>query len=211
MKKLLLLLFFVNTVVWSQVTVTPSFPSADEEITIVYDASQGTSGLFGAAKVFMHSGVILSGPSGTGWQNVQGDWGNPGAVGEMTSLGSNKWQIKITPRSYYGVDGGITIYKIGMVFRSAGPCGGFAGNSTPCQEGKSTADSDIFVDLYEGNGLQINLTEPGQFPVFRNQGEQLTITAEISNPADVILRINNSEVLSLNNASSVNYVHTITE
>ena len=83
MKKLLLLLLVVSTSAWAQVTVTPAFPTADEEITIVYDASQGTSGLQGAAKVFMHSGAILSGATGTSWQNVKGDWGNPGAVGEM--------------------------------------------------------------------------------------------------------------------------------
>ena len=159
MKKLLLLLLVISTSAWAQVTVTPAFPTADEEITIVYDASQGTSGLQGAAKVFMHSGAILSGSTGTSWQNVKGDWGNPGAVGEMTSLGSNKWQIKITPRTYFGVAAGTPIYRIGMVFRSAGPCGGFAGNATPCKEGKSPTNSDIFVDLFEGDQLMIRLTE----------------------------------------------------
>lgn len=211
MKRLLFLLSLMNTAALAQVSVSPSFPTADEEITIVYDATQGTSGLVGAAKVFMHSGVILSGPSGTGWQNVQGDWGNPGAVGEMTSLGNDKWQIKITPRSYYGVAAGVRIYRIGAVFRNAGPCGGFAGNSTPCKEGKSTTNSDIFIDIFEGNQLQVSVTQPDKFPVFKNQGDQLTIEAIISKVSDVVLKINGVDVLGETSVTSVIYTHTITE
>lgn len=196
---------------WAQVTVSPSFPTADEEITIIYDATQGTSGLVGATKVFMHSGVILSGPTGTGWEFVKGDWGNPGAVGEMTSLGNNQWQIKITPRSYFGVDPGVRIYRIGMVFRSAGPCGGFAGNSTPCKEGKSDTNADLFIDLYEGDQLQINVTAPDRFPVFKDTGETLTIAASLSKSSDVILEINGAEVLNEEGVTAINYVHTVAE
>ncbi|WP_276374910.1 alpha-amylase family glycosyl hydrolase [Chryseolinea sp. H1M3-3] len=211
MKKILLLLSIITTGAFAQVTVTPSFPTADEEITIVYDATRGTSGLVGAAKVFIHAGVILSGPTGTGWENVQGDWGNPGAVGEMTSLGNNKWQIKLTPRTYFNVDDGIPIYRIGMVFRSAGPCGGFAGNSTICKEGKSSTNTDIFIDLYEGNQLQINLTAPDLFPIFKNAGETIEINAIISKASDIVLKINGIEVLNEQSVTSVSYSHTVAE
>lgn len=212
MKRLLqLLLSLVGSVALAQVSVSPPFPTADEEITIVYDATQGTSALAGSAKVFMHAGVILSGPTGTVWENVQGDWGNPGAVGEMASLANNKWQIKITPRLYFGVAAGVRIYRIGMVFRSAGPCGGFAGNSTPCKTGKNTTDSDIFVDVYEGNALQINLIQPDKFPVFKNQGDQLVITANLSELSDVVLKINGVDVLNEADVTTISHVHDITE
>ncbi len=211
MKKILLLLSIVSTNTFAQVTVIPSFPTADEEITIIYDATQGTSGLIGSAKVFMHAGVILSGPAGTGWENVQGDWGNPGAAGEMTSLGSNKWQIKLTPRSYFNVDDDIPIYRIGMVFRNAGPCGGFAGNSTNCKEGKSNTNSDIFLDLYEGNQLQINFITPDQFPIFKNAGETLEIEAVVSKASDVVLKIDDVEVLNEASVTAVDYSHSVAE
>ena len=210
-KVLLLLLSVIGKIAVAQVTVTPAFPSADEEITIVYDATQGTSGLVGAASVMMHAGVIMSGATGTGWQNVKGDWGNPGSVGQMTSLGSNKWQIKITPRSYFAVTAGTTIYRIGMVFRSAGPCGGFAGNSTPCKEGKSTTNSDIFIELYEGNQLQIDVVAPDKFPVFKDQGDELQIEASISNPSDITIKINGGVVSTETNATSISYTHTVAE
>ncbi|MEJ0030020.1 MAG: hypothetical protein WDO15_06470 [Bacteroidota bacterium] len=75
-----------------QVIVSPAFPTADQEITITYDATKGTTGLVGAPRVFMHSGAILSGANGTTWTNVKGTWGDPSSVGEMTSMGNNLWQ-----------------------------------------------------------------------------------------------------------------------
>src|ERR1044071_3288617 len=101
MRTILVLLGF-PILVHGQVSVSPEFPTADQEITITYDATKGTTGLVGAPRVFMHSGAILSGANGTSWVNVKGTWGDPNSVGEMTSLGNNQWQIKITPRSYFG-------------------------------------------------------------------------------------------------------------
>jgi 1,4-alpha-glucan branching enzyme len=212
MKKLFFLALLLATASASaQVTVSPSFPTADEEITIVYDATQGTTGLVGASQVMMHAGVVLSGPTGTGWQNVQGEWGNPGSVGSMTNLGNNKWQIKITPRTYFQVAAGVSIYRIGMVFRSAGPCGGFAGNNTACKEGKTSGNGDFFVDLYEADEFSIDITEPAAFPVFKNNGEQLPITASVSESSDIVVKINGATVATANAATTISHTHTITE
>lgn len=210
MRHLFPLLCFISLTSLAQVSVSPEFPTADEEITIVYDATQGTSALQGAAKVLMHAGAILSGPGATNWEHVQGNWGDPGSVGAMTSLGGNKWQIKITPRSYFNVSDGTRIYRIGMVFRSAGPCGGFAGNNTPCKEGKSPTNSDIFIDLFEDNSLQIKLTEPAQFPLFLEPGEDFDIEAAISKPSHVILTIDGVDVLDELDVTSLSYSHITT-
>jgi 1,4-alpha-glucan branching enzyme len=195
--------------VHGQVTVSPAFPTADQEITITYDATKGTTGLVDAPRVFMHSGAILSGTTGTSWVNVKGTWGDPNSVGEMTSLGNNLWQIKITPRTYFGVAAGTRIFRIGMVFRSAGPCGGFPGNSTPCKEGKTSTNGDIFVDLFEGNQFQLTITEPSQFPVFRNAGELIHIAANASAASVMKIVVNGNEVASQAGVISISYDLTV--
>jgi 1,4-alpha-glucan branching enzyme len=177
---LICLLLLSPFALFAQVTVTPEFPTADEEITIVYDATQGTSALEGASSVHMHSGAILE-ENGTGWENVVGDWGDPNSPGKMTSLGDNKWEIKITPRSYYGVPDGTPIYRLGMVFRESGPC-------QSCAEGKNDENSDIFVDLFE-SGLNFFLTQPKPFPNVIFKGDSLTINATASEAADLKFEI----------------------
>ncbi|MEJ0030021.1 MAG: hypothetical protein WDO15_06475 [Bacteroidota bacterium] len=77
-----------------------------------------------------------------------------------------------------------------MVFRSAGPCGGFSGNSTACKEGKTAGNGDIFADLFEGNAFQLTIGEPSEFPVFRDPGEQIHIaaTASASSTMKILVR-----------------------
>lgn len=128
----------------------------------------------------------------------------------MTSLGNNKWQITLTPRSYFGVAAGVKIYRLGMVFRSAGPCGGFSGQSTACKEGKTPSNSDIFVEIFD-NQFQVSLAQPSQFPLFKDTGENLTIVANASATASMSITINGAVVNSATGVMTINYTHTITE
>lgn len=98
----------------SIVTLNPALPTADESVTIIYDASKGASGLLGASKVYLHSGVILAGPEGTGWSNVVGNWGQDDGLGEMSPVPGepNKWQITLPSiRQYYGVAPGEPVFR----------------------------------------------------------------------------------------------------
>jgi hypothetical protein len=156
------------------VVLSPASPTADEPVTIVYDASKGVSALQGLDKVYMHSGVILSGPGETGWTNVVGNWGQDDGVGEMQPVEGepNKWQITLPGiRSYFNVDAGVPVFRIGMVFRSA----------DGTQTGKSASNNDIFVDLDPGDFVRF--TEPLSNEVFGVSGEQLVIVAEASGVA----------------------------
>ena len=102
-----------------QVTTEPRVPSAETEIKIIYDATKGTSGLVGASKVYIHSGVILDSEDGVSWQNVVGNWGEDDGIGEMTQVEgeSDLWEITINPREYYSVTSD-PIYRMGMVLRN---------------------------------------------------------------------------------------------
>jgi len=197
----------------AQVTSSPAFPTADQPVTITYDATQGATGLVGASRVFMHAGVILDSQSGTDWQHVIGTWGSPTSPGEMTSLGSNKWSITITPRDYFaaaGLQANVPVYRIGMVFREAGPCGGFGGVSANCKEGKATGSQNIYVEIYQG-GFDVGFIEPTQFPFFKNQGDVLEITGGSSQPSTLTLKINGVVKKTELNATALQYDHTVVE
>lgn len=216
MKRLVLvsICLFGITCSFSQVTVSPAFPRVDQPITITYDATQGTSGLVNALRVKIHTGVIVSGPTGTSWQHVVGNWGDPNSSGEMTSLGNDKWAITFTPRDYYasaGLPANASVYRLGMVFREAGPCGNFGGVSADCKKGAGTSgNGDIYVDLYQG-GYALSVSSPLQFPLFVNAGSDITFTANTTDPSSIILKINGDVKSSVSGQTTLNYVHTVAE
>lgn len=90
--------------------------------------------------LYAHTGVTLN---GTLWQNVKGTWGNNTTQPALTQVGSNQYQLEISPSvmSYYGVSTG-SIAKICMVVRNA------AGNITT---------ADLFLDVVP---FDLNLIEP---------------------------------------------------
>jgi hypothetical protein len=153
-----LLLLFPSVLTYSQVTISPAFPSADEPVTITYNATQGSSSLVGVSPLYMHAGVITNGESGTSWQYVKGNWGKDDGVGRLQPVSGqgNLWQITFVPRQYFNVPQNVPIFRIGMVFREAGPCGG--SSQSPCREGKSERGQDIFINLSQG--FQVNFTSP---------------------------------------------------
>src|SRR5688572_23701063 len=127
---LIIILFFfigITTLNAQLVSTSPAIFTPDQPVTITFDATQGNAGLIGVSSVFMHAGVVTSSPTGTIWSNVVGTWGSPTSLGQMTAVPGqpNKWQITIVPRTYFNVPGATPIYRLAMVFREGGPCGGF--------------------------------------------------------------------------------------
>lgn len=177
----------------AQVTVTPAFPTEDGQITITYDATKGTSGLQGVSKVYMHAGVILSSPTGTNWENVVGNWGKDDGIGLMTkdAANPNLWRITLTPRTYFKVPAGQRIYRIGMVFREAGPCGG--SGQPNCKEGKSATNTDIFIDLFPP-GLQVSFKSPADSLLLIDPGTSITIQAIASQTSTLTLFDGNTQL-----------------
>jgi len=185
----------------AQVTTEPAFPTANDDIRIIYDATKGTSGLVGAAKVYMHSGVILDSPTGTSWQNVVGNWGKDDGIGLMTKVAgeTDKWEITINPRIYFNVPTA-PIYRIGMVFR----------NADGSKEGKTDANTDIFVNLLQG-GFDFYFTNPTNSSLFVNNGDNITITATASSAATFTLNIGGVDVDNQAGITNYSYIHTVTE
>jgi 1,4-alpha-glucan branching enzyme len=197
-----LLVFIFHASAFTQVSLNPSFPGADEPITITYNASQGTSNLQGVPKVYMHAGVITSGPSGTVWQYVKGNWGVDDGIGQMQAVPGqpNQWRITINPRQYFNVPAGIPIYRIGMVFREGGPCG--SAGLAPCKEGKNAQGQDIFVNLSQG--FQVSFTQPEASEVLIQTNQNLEIRATSSLSASLQLFQNGVQVSSTS-GTQINY------
>ncbi len=164
---------------YAQVTTNPLCFDDEEPVTIIYDATQGTTGLVGAAKVYMHAGVITDSQTGTGWQYVIGNWGTDDGIGEMTKVAgeANKWEITITPRTYFNVPASDVIYRLGMVFR----------NADGSKEGKNDSNGDIFINLAtDPVNLQITSTNP----LLVDNGDMVSISATTCSNATFNLYIN---------------------
>ncbi len=199
MRKLAVLSLLMATVLaaQAQITFSPAFPKADQEVTIVYDATQGTSGLAGATKVYMHAGIILDGENSTRWQKVVGNWGQDDNIGAMTSLGNNRWQIKLTPKTYFSLAATDTAYRIGMVFR----------NADGTKEGKDPNGLDIFMPIYR-DGLFLRVEKPNSFPIiFNNLTSKLDIQAVVSQNATITIKVDGATVKTETNKDAIS--HTI--
>lgn len=167
------------------VTLEPAGAGADEEVTVIFDASEGNGELMGADKVYIHHGVVLSGPDGTDWNYVIGNWGQDDGVGEMTKVPGEDdlWEITFSPtlRGYFGVPEGETIFRISCVFRSAD--GSVKGTLPAGEYGWGTVNSalDVYIDLNAENFVGIsNPVIPFGGVAFLNQGETVPIEAYAS-------------------------------
>lgn len=193
-----LFLAFTGLSTQAQVTTNPTCFAAADAVTIIYDATQGTSGLVGATKVYMHAGVITDSQNGTSWQHVVGNWGQDDGIGQMTKMAgeSDKWQITITPRTYFNVPASETIYRLGMVFR----------NADGTKEGKNDANGDIFVNLaQDAVNLQITSTNP----MLVNTNDVVSITATTCSNATYTLYINNVLETTALGTSQFSYNYTV--
>lgn len=138
----LLLLLFLSPGLWAQVTTLPAVVTETGQVEITFDATLGNKGLMGyTGDVYAHTGVITNlSTSGSDWKYAP-TWGDNSTKYKLTSLGSNKWKLIISPdiRSYYGVPASEQVLKLAFVFR----------NADNTKEGKAEGGGDIFIALNE--------------------------------------------------------------
>jgi glycosidase len=185
MKKFTLLILFITSLGFGQVTITPSTFEVTESITISIDANSSATdcnGLSNPTKVYMHSGV---GNETDAWStNVVGNWGADDGVGEMTlNSANNRWEITFVPKTYYSLTdaqaAGVT--KMGIVFR----------NSTGSQELKDNGCNDFIFNV---GSFQLTLNSPSTATTVLNSGESLSINASASLSASFVLKANGTAV-----------------
>lgn len=104
------------------VTINPPAFQANTPITITFHADRGNRELINATKIYMHGGVsfVPDNPEVNGWKKVVGNWGTDDGIGRMTKVpGTNRWELKITPKSYFNLTDNEFPHWITAVFRNA--------------------------------------------------------------------------------------------
>ncbi len=200
MKKITIstLALLITLISWAQIiTTSPAFVTqSGGAIDIIYDASLGTAGLNNyAGPVYAHTGVITSlSSSSSDWKHAP-IWLDNSSKYQLTSLGSNKWKLSITPdmATYYGLTTGEVVTKMAFVFR----------NATGSLQGKDTGGADIFVNVYQA-GLNVAFTNPTSSQSV-TAGTILSIQLASSITANLGLTINGSNVQNFTSTTSLSY------
>jgi len=153
------------------VRTEPAFPSSEDSVTVIFDASLGNAGLAGyTGDIWAHTGVITDkSTSGTDWKYVIAGWSQNTDKAKLRSLGNNRWELKIKPsvRSFYAVPASEKILKLAFVFR----------NSDGSKTGRMADGSDIFATIYEA-GLNLTITSPDKDFLVAEPGSVISVSAQ---------------------------------
>ena len=160
-------LTFISGISAQVVYTIPAFPTVDEPITIIFNATLGNGALTDVPPpIYAHTGVITTeSVSPTDWKNVQGIWGTADPEVLMTEIADNLYQLSITSiNDYYGLTADDTVLQMAFVFR----------NELGTIVGRDTDGSDIYVDVYEP-GLNVAITSPAIDPLIVDPGENVHV------------------------------------
>ncbi len=195
----ILLLLFCSNGAFSQVSTEPAVPNAAGKVTISYDATKGTAGLKDCnCDIYIHIGAVTESAASTTWSIVPFTWGTANTNAKMTKVvgQANLYTYELTPNTFFDNPNGLTIYRLGMVFR----------NADGSKEGKNSSGGDIFVTLAQG--FQVAFTSPASSSVSLEVGESFTFTAETSAPsADISLKLDGALVKSGTAIQSLSYTY----
>ncbi|MEM6342448.1 MAG: TIM-barrel domain-containing protein [Bacteroidota bacterium] len=112
--------FFISFLQGQIVRLNPPKPTADDTVSIIFDASQGNRALKGhLGPVYMHTGAIIGTPEeASGWRYIQGEWGTDDPRMRMKKIGTDLYQIKFHVRSFYGIPTSEPLLQLSFVFRN---------------------------------------------------------------------------------------------
>ncbi len=178
------------------VTTIPALPNGDQEITLIFDVSLAkdgkAKGLLGkTSDVFLWSGAGST-ETGDAFQYQpagQTNFSVPYEKGKMTSLGNDKWSIKLKPRDYYGVPANIPIKKLGVLLKSG--------------DGKAQTE-DFIITLYD-NKLNVAFLQPKEKFFFADAGATISVLAVSSQKANLELTVNGISVFTVSDKDSLKY------
>jgi 1,4-alpha-glucan branching enzyme len=193
--------FFVDLVVpgQSMVEVVPMNPKADEQVTITFRAARSTDqALVGASKVYMHSAAVL-GKNAERWDRTVGNWGQDDGIGQMTNVGTDVWQMTLTPQAYYNLtDPNENIFKLAMVFRSA--------DGSKIQK-HACSGADIFYHIT--SGFYLDVTSPNQNNYLVGQNSNFTIAANTPEQANYTVTLGGSQIHAASNTTNISFSHSL--
>jgi len=190
-----LLTCFVVTAISAQVvTIQPAFPTADAEVTLIFDLKLAKDGRAKALLGKSDDVYLWSGAGTTAAGNAfeftpagQADFAKPFVPGKMTSLGNDRWQIKLVARTYFGVPAGRPIAKLGLLLKSG--------------DGKAQTE-DLFVTLFD-NSFNLTRLAPTQKEFYVDASTDLAVQYKTSKPAAFTLTLDGQVVTTASNVDSL--------
>ncbi len=181
-------------VVWTD----PPFPSADDQVTLYYDASQGNGQLSGVIPVYIHTGLITSASSSpTDWQYVNMPWASTDPEWVMDYEGTDLWSYDFggqTLTDFFGLPGNITAEQLAMVFR----------NGSGTAVGRDSDGGDIFLPLSDGSFSAVFL-QPQSDNALAVLGEGIALQASASEAAELFFISNGDTLASALNAVQLSH------
>lgn len=212
-----LLVFILNIYgLKAQITVSPAIFTANQAVTLTYDATQSQGQALAnlpasVTSITAHIGAILTNATGTTWTNVPGTWGDPAAQPKFTRTGTTNIYTLVLPngiRSMFGTPltapSTTPIFRVGIVLRENGACGGFGGATIACKEGKSNLGQDIFLNVNQGT-FDVAISSSVPTNSFVNVGTSINIGANSNIAGDLVIKVNGTTVASQNGTTSLNH------
>ncbi len=200
MQYFLRIVLFIATIASTQaqvVTTQPTFPTADAELTLVFDLKQAkdgrAKGLLGKTDdVYLWSGAgSVQGGNAFEFQPAgQTNFGQPFTPGRMTALGNDRWQIKLVPRTYFGVPANTLIRQLGLLLKS----------------GNGQAQTEDFVIPIYDNRLSLLRQQPTASSFFVDTNQLITVRYKASRKATLSLTVDGQKTLTLTNTDSLRTV-----
>ena len=164
----------ISATAFSQVvTYTPNNVTANDSITIIFNASQGNGTLAGADSVWIHTGLITDRSSSTSdWHYKKRAYAFPDSAVLMTKIATNVFRIKFKINTWYGFNTQEKVRALAMVFR----------NRPGTQVAKNADGTDIIIPLFN-TGFSAKFTEPVTSYIISNQNQTIPITIKANQNA----------------------------
>ncbi|RDV16815.1 T9SS C-terminal target domain-containing protein [Pontibacter diazotrophicus] len=193
---LLLFFCFCLQAAGQVVTTSPTFPTANEEVTLTFDVSEASdaraAGLLGkTSDIYLWAGAGTT-ETGNAFEYVptgQTNWEQPFEPGRMTYLGDDRWQITMVPREYFNVPDDVTIRRLGLLLKN--------GNGTAQTE-------DLYVTIYPAE-LTAAFIAPTQELLFTQASTAIPVQAAASAQANLTLKLDNTIVATATNEEQLSY------
>jgi hypothetical protein len=181
----------------AQITVTPNFPTVDDNITLTYDATQGNAVLSSTTPVYLHTGVTTT-AAPLSWTTSVQNWGVNNSTTLMTDIGGGKHQKTFNIRSYYSIPNGTVPPALGMVFR----------NASNSLVGKTAANGDIFQNIWDGVSFQTKIVTPTASAISVPIGTMIPVQGVTSVTGNLRILVDGSTVFVANGNTVINYTIT---
>ena len=183
----------------AQVSVSPVFPTIDDNLVLTFDASQGDQGLMDETKdIYAYTGVITDkSTSQSNWLHVKESvWteNRPDCKMVRSATNPNIYTLSFKIKDFYGIASTETVKQLAMVFR----------NTDASRSGRGLGGADIFYTVINASSpLQTKIVSPAANALLVKKGAAINFDAYASISANLTITDNNTVVSTLNNAKEL--------